>query len=322
MREQAEPGMTKSSTNEMSSARQMPVLETSLPPDVSEDIRAGRSLAGDDFTAEQLAVWFAQEKEAFYEADAANSEVDPWYAYMRFVNETLGFARVQAVAEAQNSVLVIGPGSGTEIAEFCRHNPHWRLHFLEASENFCRALARKWPSAVILRPRISGDIELASGSQMLVCAFSVLHHIPNVSKVVREVSRVLASGGTFLVREPCSSMGDWRIARSATPNERGISCRLLLEIARACCLRPVAAPVPILFEPLNGLFRGLLGRGAISFRTLYMIDRFVSRLASLNDHYWRDTWYKKIGPSSYFYAFRKLAPESGETEAATKAAGH
>jgi SAM-dependent methyltransferase len=294
---------------------------TSLPFDVSADIRAGRALAGDDFTGEQLSTWLAQEKEAFYQADGANSEVDPWYSYMRFLNETLGFARLNADAVAPRSVLVIGPGSGAEIEEFARRNPQWRLQFLESSENFSRSLTRKWPNAVIIHPTVAGDIELTSASQSLVCAFSVLHHIANVSKVVREVSRVLATGGTFLVREPCSSMGDWRLPRSATPNERGISRRLLVEIAQRCGLQPAAAPVPILFEPLNRVFKGLLARGALSFRALYTIDRLVSGLVSVNDHYWRDRWHKKIGPSAYFYVFRKSGPETGTAGAAMHAQG-
>ncbi|HWZ61731.1 MAG TPA: class I SAM-dependent methyltransferase [Steroidobacteraceae bacterium] len=295
-------------------------VATSLPLEVSADIRAGRTLAGDDFTGEQLATWLAQEKEAFYQADGANSEVDPWYSYMRFLNETLGFARLDADAVAPKSVLVIGPGSGTEIEQFARRNPQWRLHFLESSENFSRSLTRKWPNSAIIHPTVAGDIELASASQSLVCAFSVLHHIPNVSKVLREVSRVLAPGGTLLVREPCSSMGDWRLPRSATPNERGIGRRLLVEIAQRCGLEPARPPVPILFEPLNRVFKGLLARGALSFPALYAVDRVVSALVSVNDHYWRDRWHKKLGPSAYFYVFRKSGSESGAARAAVHAA--
>jgi len=292
---------------------------TSLPLEISADIRAGRALAGDDFTGEQLATWLAQEKEAFYQADGANSEVDPWYSYMRFLNEALGFARLDPDAVAPKAVLVIGPGSGTEIEEFARRNPQWRLHFLESSENFSRALTRKWPDAVIIHPTVAGNIELASASQSLVCAFSVLHHIPNVSKVVREVSRVLAPGGMLLVREPCSSMGDWRLPRSATPNERGISRRLLVEIALRCGLQPTRPPVPILFAPLNRIFKGLLSRGVVTFRALYAIDRVISRLVSVNDHYWRDSWYKRIGPAAYFYVFRKAGTNSGVTRTAVHA---
>ncbi len=279
-------------------------VETSLPFDVSDDIRAGRALAGDDFTGDQLATWFAQEKEAFYQADAGKSEVDLWYAYMRFVNERLGFAKVKADTGDQKSVLVIGPGSGIEIADFRRSHAQWRLYFLEASEHFRVALKGRWPDATIVRPTISGDIELPNGSQNLVCAFSVLHHIPNVSKVVREVARILGTGGIFLIREPCSSMGDWRYPRSATPNERGISRKLLVEFGGSCGLQLAGKPVPILFQPLNRILKPL-GRNAVPLRALYVLDRAISRLVGFNDRYWRDTWYKKIGPSSYFYVFRK-----------------
>src|SRR5262249_2735244 len=153
---------------------------------------------------------------------------DPWYRYMRFVNEALGFSRVGPMAGQPQSVLGIGPGSGTEIFDFAQRHPHWQLHFLEASEQFPASLQRRWPTATVMLPQASGEIQLDSGSQALVCAFAVLHHIPNVSKVMREVARVLSTGGYFLTREPCSSMGDWRKLRSATPNERGIGRELLL----------------------------------------------------------------------------------------------
>lgn len=311
--------MTENRAQELSGPAPDRSPRTSLPSEVSAAIRAGTILAGDDFTGEQLATWLAQEKEAFYHADAANSEVDPWYAYMRFLNETLGFSRLGAHATPHPAALVIGPGSGTEIVEFARRNPHWRLSFLEASDNFGAALTRRWPDSVVIHPKVSGDIPLADGSQSLVCAFSVLHHIPNVTKVVGEVSRVLAPGGTFLVREPCSSMGDWRRPRAATPNERGISRRLLVQIAHDCGLQVAQRPVPILFEPLNRVLKGLLGRGTLSFRALYALDRAVSGLASLNDHYWRDRWYKKLGPSAYFYLFCKSG--SGGRATAARGAG-
>ena len=280
-------------------------LETSLPREVSEGVRTGRVLAGDDFTDQQLSTWFSQEREAFFQQDDGNSDVDPWYAYMRFVNETLGFSRVSSVAADANSVLVIGPGSGIEIKTFAERHPDWHLHLLEASSNFRVALKDRWPWAVVLEPATSGDIGLKSDSQSLVCAFSVLHHIPNVSKVVKEVGRILRPGGVFLVREPCSSMGDWRFPRSATPNERGIGRDLLVAFAKRAGLEVDTKPVPILFEPLNKALRCSIGYSAISFSLLYRVDRVVSWFAAFNDYYWRDSWYKKFGPSSYFYVFRK-----------------
>lgn len=291
-------------TMSASSTRRQP-RETSLPSEVGEDIRSGRVLVGDDFTQDQLERWFAQEQEAFFHDDAGNSDRDPWYAYMRYVNTRLGFERVRETGSRPESVLVLGPGSGIEIEEFAANHPDWQLNFLEASSNFSTELRRKWPAAVIVPPRASGDIDLLDESQTLVCAFSVLHHIPNVSKVMSEIGRVTRCGGTVLVREPCSSMGDWRGPRSATPNERGISRAYLTEAARRSGLRPQLQPVPVLLEPLNKIIKRTIGYRFVPFWLLYLVDRSLSGLAALNDHYWRDTWFRKLGPSSYFYVFRK-----------------
>ena len=38
---------------------------------------------------------------------------------------------------------------------------------------------------------------------------------------------------------------------------------------------------------------------------LYYIDSLISTLSSLNDHYWRDSFIKKIGPYSYSYILQK-----------------
>lgn len=276
-----------------------------MPKDVPEEVRCGAVLVGDDLSTDGLATWFEQEREAFFNSDAGNSDVDPWYGYMRYVNRLLGFSRISGVSSSVSSVLVLGPGSGIEIEDFAKEHPSWMLSFLEASESFSLELRRKWPTSTVVAPQISGDIALQDETQGLVCAFSVLHHIPNVSKVMREIFRVTKPGGTLLVREPCSSMGDWRGARSATPNERGIARKLMVEIAERAGFELRRSPVPILLEPINKMLKKTIGFGAIPWPLLYFADRAASWILSLNDHYWRDSWLKKIGPSSYFYVFVK-----------------
>lgn len=108
-----------------------------------------------------------------------------------------------------------------------------------------------------------------------------------------------------MFREPCSSMGDWRHPRSATPNERGISRKLLVDIANRAGFLVERDPIPVLLEPINTLLKKTIGFKRVPFPVLYRIDRMLSGLVSLNDYYWRDSWLKKIGPSSYFYLFRK-----------------
>lgn len=287
---------------------------SSLPLDISAEIRSGNVLAGDDLDADQLRLWFAQEQEAFYEDDAGNSDVDPWYAHMRRVNHRLGFDLIEPHLPRQGAIFMVGPGSGVELDEFARAHPSWVPHFLEASQNFRRTLLAKWPRSVIVEPETSGRIALPSDSQDVVCAFSVLHHIPNVSFVLTELGRVTRPGGFLLVREPCSSMGDWRYPRSTTPNERGISRHLLLSMARRAGFVVWRRPIPILFEPINRVLKKTIGFAGLPFGLVHGFDSVVSGVLALNDHYWRDSFYKKLGPSSYFYVLRKSA-ESASSHA-------
>lgn len=66
------------------------MLRTSLPEEVTRAIRKGDILAGADFEERLLRQWYAQEKEAFYETNAVSAKEDPWYRYMRYVNNRFG----------------------------------------------------------------------------------------------------------------------------------------------------------------------------------------------------------------------------------------
>lgn len=279
---------------------------TSLPADPSDEIKNGNVLFGDDFSKSELERWYKQEEEAYYEGDAGNGDVDPWYAYMRYVNQRLGFGFLNSLNANFNDVLVLGPGSGIEVENLYSNRPDIKLHFVEASNNFQKYLHEKYPTSKIVMPQASGDINLESESIDLFIAFSVLHHIPNVSKVFAEAGRLLRAGCYFLVREPCSSMGDWSQPRSATPNERGISRTLLVKYATDNGFEMIGHPTPILFEPLNRIIKKTIGFDCVNHKVLYTLDSLISRALSINDYYWRDSFIKKFGPSSYFYVFKKI----------------
>jgi SAM-dependent methyltransferase len=217
----------------------------------------------------------------------------------------LGFSKIIAKKIPIKDMLFLGPGSGREVQQIVRSYPDCQLSFLETSERFQAMLRERFPISQIITPKFNCEIELDDKTQDLVCAFSVLHHIAKVSKVISEVSRVTRPGGFFLVREPCSSMGDWRFPRSATPNERGISRNLMIKFAEKAGFVSEEKPIPILLEPINKLQKKTIGFRSIPFPALFWIDKALSKLVSWNDHYWRDSWIKKIGPSSYFYLFRK-----------------
>ena len=287
----------------MSTERETPA--TSLPTVVTPSIRSGEHLAGDDYARTQIDRWFAEEKEAYYEENQGTSESDPYYAYMRWLNPRLGAAVLATSSNASGNMLVVGPGLGREVDAFPNIVKKWQITFVEASENFRRELGVRFPKSTILEAETSGDMPVASNSQDLILAFSVLHHIPNVSYVLGEFARVLKPGGFVMVREPCSSMGDWRMARSATPNERGISCSWLLRTAAKVGLSEYQKPVPVLYYPLALAVKKLGLASIMSTRFYLASDILVSRIASHLDFYWRDSVWKRLGPSVYFYMFRK-----------------
>lgn len=64
-----------------------------------------------------------------------------------------------------------------------------------------------------IKSNISGKIDLPDNTYDLITAFSVLHHILNVSFVLSELFRVLNYNGYLLIREPIHSMGNWNNQR-------------------------------------------------------------------------------------------------------------
>lgn len=281
-------------------------INSSLPINPNDLIKSGTNLFGEELSKSELEIWFKQEENAFYETSGNSATTDPWYAYIRYVNRKLGYKTISNLLHQPAEVITLGPGDGTELNDLIESFNVSRIHCVEASIEFQKTLKRNFHNSVIIQPRHTGDIDIPDNSTNLFLAYSVLHHIPNVSKVISEASRVLEKNGILIIREPCSSMGMWGTNRSATPNERGIPKRLIMEYCDRYGLEVIGKPIPILLEPINKLLKKTIGYKFISFYFIYLLDRVMSSLVSINDHYWRDTAIKKIGPSSYFYIFKKL----------------
>lgn len=285
-----------------------------LPTDITPEIKNGCALAGDDYDQEKLKRWYAVEAETEYDVINNNSAPligeekgnDVWHQYARMVNENLGFSKMVFDKNASISLLVLGPASGEEIEKFVDEHKEINLNFIEASQSYQSILRKKYPESNIFAPSISGDIELEDGTQNVVIAFSVLHHIANVSFVLSEIFRVMAKNGFLLIREPCSSMGDWRYHRKLPSlNERGISYSWMMKKAKEVGFVTMCKPVPILYAPFHTFLNRTHLGDFLPLNWYYFIDRTVSYAARICDYYWRDVFYKKFGPSSYFYVFLK-----------------
>jgi SAM-dependent methyltransferase len=105
---------------------------------------------------------------------------------------------------------------------------------LEPSDGFSN------PQFKYVTPNASGRMPFADNSFDLVTCFGVLHHIPNVSTVMRELARCAKPGAWLLIREPTHSMGNWdQPRRGLTSRERGIPLPIVLRIVADAGLRIV-----------------------------------------------------------------------------------
>jgi SAM-dependent methyltransferase len=260
-----------------------------LPAPTSAQLR-GDELYGDDFTAEQIEQWFRDEAEAYFEM-SGDSLQPAHYGYGELNRQAL-FRHIPAGRRFKHA-LGFGSGYGTELVPLAGQID--RVTIVESSEGYERDPALAMPTTA-LRAQPSGDIALADASVDLVTCFSVLHHIPNVSRVLGEFARVLCSGGLLLLREPITSMGgDWAVRRPGlTAHERGIPPAYLR--------RQLAAHGFIIehesfgiFPPILKLWR--LGRAPYNSRILTSLDRVVCRLLKPRWRYHAVNRWQKVRPT-------------------------
>lgn len=138
----------------------------------------------------------------------------------------------------------------------------------------------------------------------LVSVLGVLHHIPNVSQVLGECSRVLACGGKMILREPIVSMGDWRKPRyGLTKRERGIPIDVLKEIITGKGFRIVSESL-CGFPPLLRVSHAL-GVSPFQNRFVTGLDAFLSNSFRWNLRYHAESFFQKIRPTSVFLVLTK-----------------
>jgi len=189
-----------------------------------QDYLDGKELFGDDFTPEMVDQWFAAETEGY--ADLGSGEhINYKYEY-NALNILHNFRHLKK--KMYNRVLGFGAAFGHEFEPI--RNKVTEIHIIEPS--------RKLFSVELFGKKVNYQVPVPSGKLNypddyfdLITCFGTLHHIANVSAVVKELSRTLKPGGCLLLREPIISMGDWRYPREGlTAHERGIPYNILRSI--------------------------------------------------------------------------------------------
>ena len=107
----------------------------------------------------------------------------------------MGFA-----THAGESVLEIGPGLGTDHAQFARAGG--KMVAIDLTSRHLELTRRRFELEKLATRPVRGDAEglpFAAGAFDVVYSFGVLHHTPDTAGAVREIHRVLRPGGLAIV---------------------------------------------------------------------------------------------------------------------------
>ena len=278
-----------------SSARPTPAV----PSDADMDAYfAGQQIYGDDFDAAQLAAWFASEASG-YAGLVADSGQAYRYGY-HALNARHGFDHLPQGWRAHHA-LAFGSAYGDEL------KPHLqrldRITLLDASSQFQVPHLLDKPVSCLLA-QASGDIAAADQSFDLITCFGALHHVANPGWVLRELYRVAAPGAHALLREPITSMGDWRRPRAGlTQRERGFPPALLNQAIESAGWR-IERAAPCQFSPLTKLAHHL-GASVFDRPWATALDTTLARAFMWNWRYHRRSLWSRFAPGSLFYVLRK-----------------
>jgi SAM-dependent methyltransferase len=254
---------------------------------------SGLKLIGDDFNEEEIQQWYEQEKNAYVELIDSREKYS--YKY-HALNMACGFKILEKVKPKSIRVCVFGSAFGDELIPI--KDKISNMVLIDSASTFCEK--SRFDNVRMIIANSSGAIDCNSEAFDLITCLGVLHHIPNVSFVMSELYRCLAPNGILLVREPTTTMGDWRKRRKGvTKNERGIPSQIFHEIIVKAGFKIVEYS-PCVFPPLS-VFLQKLGLVPYNSKIIVSIDLFISKLFESNYKYHRTKLFEKFAPASAYY---------------------
>lgn len=256
----------------------------------------GKILYGADFDDEKIVEWFEMEREAY---------AGLWGAitYNKYAEHGVNIRHCYRFLPKKNNlrVLAIGSAYGEELLPIKDHVKSFTV--LEPSEMFVKSELFGIPTTYI-KPNPLGEFPFSEESFDLIVCFSVLHHIPNVPKIISEISRCLVTGGYAVLRDPIISLGDWRTSRKGlTQNERGIPLSIYRSTIKSAGLKIVEENLCI-FSIWNRI-RSILHIAPLNNPILVIIDSILCSLLFWNYTYHSTKWWQKIQPTSIAYVLSK-----------------
>jgi SAM-dependent methyltransferase len=255
----------------------------------------GKSLYGDNFSPDEIEAWFRDEAEAYYKLPQ-DQELGLYSYHAR--NWRHGFRHLPP--QPFEHVLCLGGAFGDELQPVVDRAK--KVTVLEPAGGFQN------PRFEYVRPDPSGRMPFVDNTFDLVTCFGVLHHIPNVSTVVRELARCTKPGGWQLICEPSHSMGNWdRPRRMLTPRERGIPAAIMRKIIADSGLQ-IVRERRCMFS-LTSRIQHFLPRRQFVYNTRWItaLDDYVCGFPVWSERYHARNVLEKLRPHAVFFVLQKRA---------------
>lgn len=258
---------------------------------------AGELLFGDDFDINAVNKWFEVEGQAYANLYGKREEDTGYDTHQLNIMHGFRFLPKRKF----DHVLSVGGAFGDELLPLISQID--KITILEPGTKF---IDHHLPGKDVryVRPDPSGIMPFQDNSFDLICCFSALHHIPNVSTVVQEMRKKLMPGGFVIIREPTTSMGNWREPRTGlTAYERGISSKKMISILQDSGLQLVKRTFCD-FAPLRRV-AAKIGFSPYKSAIMTRIDAFFSLLFKDNNVYYPQSFWNKIRPGAAVYVCTK-----------------
>jgi len=263
----------------------------------------GDQLIGDDFTLDQIARWYEDEKEGYFNIVETDLE-DGFYPY-HAINQIHTYQYLPKTLRFKE-VLGLGSAYGNEFEPIIDKLD--KITILEPSDNLV-INDIKGITPTYKKPNVTGEIDFPDNTFDLITAFGVLHHIPNVSFVLGELLRVLKPEGHFLLREPIISMGDWQKPRHGlTKRERGIPEHIFMKQFNRENINIIhKSYLTCMTSFIQSKLGFLAPRKLHSYRLYVQMDKLLAKLLYLNIRYHHSKFIHKLAPQSIAFVIKKTA---------------
>jgi len=265
----------------------------------------GDMIVGDDFTEEEIELWYKEEEEAYCELSEEKNEK---YLYEN-INNFYGLDKIIKKLKENNSIdiLCFGGAWGGEIQSILKilnkyNIENYEITIVDSSTKMLEIVKEKF-DAKIVKANINGSIHIESNIFDIITCFGVLHHIPNVNYVFSELVRVLKREGIIFLREPISSMGNWNSQRVGTTiNERGLGNEYINKLCVNNNIQ-ILKKNYLLFSPFLLLVKKI--KVDIDNKVIIFLDFLLSKMFSWNIKYHRKLLFDKFAPGSIFLILQK-----------------